>query len=109
MAINRFYTSGHAIQRFTNTVNAFGGYSQAWTTISTIDALINQASTSEIQKAEKLGYVATHKMYCSVDTVVNIDNRILSDGIVYRITSIPKNTVGRDNHYKIMLAQHNED
>jgi len=66
--------------------------------------LINQADSKTLELANKLNVICTHKLFCDVSEDLDYIDLIQdADGNNYKITSKPKNTVGRNHHFKIML------
>ena len=104
MSIENYYTNLATIQSKTEATNTFGAVTETWSDKSTINCLINQASSTEILQAQQINERVTNKMYCAYDTNINNKDRIVFNSQVYRIVSIPKNTVNRNHHLKIMLA-----
>jgi SPP1 family predicted phage head-tail adaptor len=101
--IQDYYTD-ISVSRVTSTPNAFGGHVDAWSTSSVIQGAINQNSSVEIMLAEQLGVKSTHKLYCDVTCDILPPDRVIdSDGKIYRVVSEPKNTMGINHHYKILL------
>jgi len=103
MAIENYYTNSAKIQRKAETLNAFGAVTESWSDVETIDCLINQATSSEILQAQQVNEEVSHKLFCDVSTDITNKDRIIFNDEVYRVVSVPKNTVNRNHHYKIML------
>lgn len=103
MAITDYYDNTATIQRKTSTNNSYGNIVESWSNVATISCLINQVSSNEQFEAGQLEKLATHKLFCEISTDIEIEDRVLFSGEYYRVVSIPKNTVNRDNHYKIFL------
>ena len=103
MAIENYYTNTAKIQRKTETLNAFGVVSEAWADVETISCLINQATSNEILQAQQVNEEVSHKLFCDVSTDITNKDRIIFNTKIYRVVSVPKNTVNRNHHYKIML------
>jgi SPP1 family predicted phage head-tail adaptor len=102
MAIERFYKPIVKLKK-TQVPNGRGGFIDTWVEDFTFQGLINQAGSSEIELANKLGISADHKLFCSVDTVIDHNDLVKKNGKYYRIVSEPKDTVERGHHYKILL------
>lgn len=103
MAIQDYYESG--VQRVIKIKvdNGRGGSTYEWLPDLTFYGLINQATSREVLMANKLGMEIDSKLFCDVNVVLDNDDLILFKGIYYRVKSVPKNTVHRDHHFKIML------
>jgi len=87
----------------TETLDATGGVVLSYVE-TTFQGLVNQADSKTLELANKLNVVCTHKLFCNVTEDLDYVDMIKdSDGNTYKITSKPKNTVGRNHHHKIML------
>lgn len=109
--INDYYRT-LTVQRKTSTPNGFGGQSETWSNHLTIQGLINQASSQEILAAAQHQNQIDSKLYTDVDQDIKVDDRIVDsiDGNkTYRIVSVPKDTVNRGHHWKIMLKRVDTD
>lgn len=104
MAIADYYYTIQ-IHTGTRTANGRGGFSTVWAMSSEFEGVINQASSREVEAAAKLDIKADYKLFCPVGTVLSNKKLLYYDGNYYRIVSEPKNTVGRDHHYKIFLKR----
>lgn len=104
MALKDFYKDAQ-VQRATTQDNGIGGKIETWTTLSNIKALINQASSSEIEMAKKKDVFVTHKMYCDTQTDIKYGDRVVFLGENYRVVSEPKDTVFIGHHLKVMLQK----
>ena len=103
MAIENYHSSTATIQRKNQTLNAYGAVSEAWADVETISCLINQATSREILQAQQINEEVSHKLFCDVSTDITNKDRISFNSEIYRVVSVPKNTVNRNHHYKIML------
>jgi hypothetical protein len=102
MAIERFY-GDLTLTQTTVTVNDYGVEVEAETT-TTIQGVINQAGSSEIEYANARNIDVDYKAYVEVTaTTLSIDKGDMIDN--YRVASKPKNTIGRDHHLKILLKE----
>lgn len=108
MAIEDYYKPIERLEN-TKTDNGRGGKTYAWVVKNTFQGLINQATSKEIEAANKLGIDGDHKLYCPVDTVLDYDDLIRRNGVYYRVVSDPKNTVERNHHFKIFLKKSSLD
>ena|GEM_PF-1763252 len=102
MAIEDYYVP-MIIKRVTTTDNGMGGYSEVWNNHLDILGLINQADSKEVALASQMDIKATHKLYTDAGQDITNKDRVLYKNEIYRITSLPKDTVNRGHHYKIML------
>lgn len=103
MTLNDYYGDLNLYTE-TSAPNGRGGFTKTWTPLNrSIQGLINQASTAESEMAAKLGITAAFNLYCDVGVVIDHENLIEKDGSYYRIVGKPKNTVGRNHHWKIPL------
>lgn len=111
MAIEDYYRP-LTVERSTLTPNGFGGFTDVWAVNGTIQGLINQASSQEILAAAQHQNVIDSKLFCDVGLDIKVDDRV-RDSIegqeVYRIVSVPKDTVNRGHHWKIMLQRVDTD
>lgn len=106
------YYRSLTVQRKTVTPNGFGGQSETWSNHLTIQGLINQASSAEILAAAQHQNVIDSKMYTDVGQDIKVDDRIIDSvesNLVYRIVSVPKDTVNRGHHWKTMLKRVDTD
>jgi head-tail adaptor len=108
MPITNYYSSIE-IHVKTATSNGRGGSTYAWAKSSTIQGLINQASSREIEAAAKLDIHADYKLYCGVSVALDSTKLLYYGGEYYRVVSKPKNTVNRNHHLKILLKQVSSD
>lgn len=107
MAIQDYYRP-LTVQRKTTTPNGFGGESETWANHLSIEGLINQASSKEIVAAAQHQEDIDSKLFTDVGLDIKKDDRVV-DSIegnkVYRIVSVPKDTVNQGHHWKIMLRR----
>lgn len=108
MPITDYYTTTEKLTK-TESANGRGGYTYAWATSLTFDALINQASSREVEMALKMGIEADYKMFYSVAVSLCREDRIKQSGVIYRVVSEPKNTVNRNHHHKVYLKRMDTD
>ncbi len=104
MAIQDFYEDIDKLIK-SGVSDGRGGTKYVLSTEKTLKGLINQATSNEIDMAGKKGIEATHKLYCDITEDLNNDDMLFQDGVYYRITSKPKNTVKRNHHLKIFLKE----
>lgn len=108
MAIENYYVTITKVVK-TKTTSPLGGKTEAQAASGTFRGVINQASSREADSAAKLGIIADYKLYCPVNTVLDNDDLIQYNGEKFRIVSKPKNTLGRDHHYKVLLKYVDDD
>lgn len=100
------------VQRKTTVSNGFGGQAETWADYIEIQGLINQASSDEILAAAQHQNQIDSKLYTAVGQDIKVDDRIVDSiegNLVYRIVSVPKDTVNRKHHWKIMLKRVDTD
>lgn len=109
MAISDFYTT-LTLESYSTTPNGMGGFSKTWSTKSTIQGLINNANSNEINIADQFNIKASHKLYTHTSyDISNIDRIKDASGLIYEIVSINKNTCNKNHHYKILLDYYGVD
>ena len=97
------YYSDLTLTKVTNTTNDYG-IEVAAETNTTIKGLINKASSKEIEIAMARNIDVDYKAYVEVTTTTqSITKNDLING--YRVVSDPKNTIGRNLHFKISLKE----
>ncbi len=102
MAIEDYY-GDITLTQVTTSENSYGAVVESETT-TTIQGLINQAGAGEIEYANARNIEVDHKAYVEVTaTTESIKKDDKLDG--YRVVTIPKNTVYRDHHLKILLKE----
>lgn len=102
MAIEDYYGPIEKLKN-SKTPNGRGGFTYVWVKDFDFQGLINQATSREIEMANKSGIEADYKLYCSVDTDIDNNDLLKKNDEYYRIVSKPKNTVNRNHHFKILL------
>ena len=109
MAISDFYYAVE-VWRGTPAVNVRGQTTTGTFTLnSTIQGVVNQASSNEVQEAAQWGVRMTHKLFCPVDSDIVATDQIRANGDIYRVIGDPKNTVKRNHHYRVMLEKRGVD
>lgn len=102
MAIENYYHDIAKVTQDAATEDGRGGKTYTWSE-SIFQGAINQASSREIEQANRLSIEADYKLYCSVNEDIN-NNDLVKDGTeYYRVVSKPKNTLKRNHHHKILL------
>lgn len=101
MAIEDYYTD---LTLEVATISESGYTTETTYSSSTIRGVINQAGTSEIEYASARQITVDYKAYVEVNaTTEAIKKNDKING--YRVTGTPKNTLGRNHHLKILLAE----
>ena len=111
MAIQDYYRT-LTTQRKTLVNNGFGGQEETWADNITIQGLINQASSNEILAAAQHQNIIDSKLFTDVDQDIKVDDRVrdsIDGNKIYRIVSVPKDTVNRGHHWKILLRRVDTD
>ena len=103
MAIQDFYFDV-TLRKITETPDSRGGVVLS-NTDSTFKGLVTQASSTELEIANKSQIEATHTLYCDVDVDIDVKDKIVDDGKIYQVVSEPLNTVKRNHHYKVLLKR----
>ena len=86
--INRFYTSGHKIQRVTITYGAYGGIVETWTDHLTVAGKKWALSGDKKLSADKETVFSTHKFATAIADIKDIDRYIDPDGSAYEIKAL---------------------
>jgi SPP1 family predicted phage head-tail adaptor len=100
--ISGYYTDDVVIQRKAQVSNGIGGFETTWNTHLTIKGKMRPLSGKEQLSADKMTVFATHKLYCALADITEMD-RVLFDGDIYEIKSTPKDVMNMHNHYEIDL------
>jgi hypothetical protein len=111
MAIEDYFYDIDVLSVLDKTPDMVGGLSGEYQKIDTIRGLINQKSGQQ----STIGGKSNEETWCNgyfeiTDDSTNYliaENRLLDDGKVYRIVPKKKNTVNRNNHYKVDLVYMN--
>jgi SPP1 family predicted phage head-tail adaptor len=100
--ISGFYTDDVVIQRSTTVPNGIGGFVTTWTDHLAIKGKMRPLSGKEQLSADKQTIFATHKLYCALADITEID-RVVFDGDIFEIKNIPQDVMNMHNHYEIDL------
>lgn len=112
MAISRFYDTLYYVPlTYTETAT---GKTRAYVDANKVSfqGVINQNSSTERDMAGKVGVQANYKLFCGVSVDFPADCIIYDGTHKYRVISddqIPKNTVNRNHHYRILLETINAE
>ena len=105
MSIQKFYTETIILlDKDTST----GGYwststGPAYSTAASIPAAVNLLSADEVSAYDKIGFDARYKAYTDVNTEVVEGRRCRWNGDTFDIIMVPKNTLQKNHHLKILL------
>lgn len=106
--ISDYYTQTAVILRYNAT--STGGYwstttGDVWDTVESISCAVNLLTGREAYYASKNDVLAEYKLYCDKTTNLTKDSRIRWDGDTYDVVEIPKNTLQKDHHYKVLMRK----
>ena len=105
--IERFYTTGHKILRYTETSSGFGGSTGAWATHLTVDGCLRPLSGDKRLSADKSTVYASHRFYTDVADIRESDRYQDPDGNNYIIKFIA-DPMSMGNHLQIDLELSHE-
>lgn len=100
--LKRHFTPGHTVLAPLKGTSAFGGKPVTWEPVLTFSALLRPLSGTETLSADKITYVLTHKLYCDVIAITNLNRYRDPQGNVYHIRFV-KNPMNFNSHYEIDL------
>jgi len=86
--IDRFYTSGHKIQRVTVTQDSYGGTVNAWADHLTVAGKLWELSGDQKLSADKETIFSTHEFATDIADIKGTDRYVDSDGNAYTIKAI---------------------
>lgn len=101
--ISDYYTETITLLSYSTSTGGYWSTGGSYTTATTITAAVNLLSGSERADYGKIGYDAQYKAYCDVSTEVYEGRRCVWGGDTYEIVEVPKNTLQKDHHLKILL------
>jgi head-tail adaptor len=91
MGIERFYTTGHKIQRFTAGIkDAYGATTGAWADSSTPTGKLWMLDGDERLSADKVTLFATHKFATATTDITEKDRYVDPSSNVYNIKAVAK-------------------
>lgn len=102
--IQDFYTSGHIIERYTETPGGFGGPEYTWTTHLAVDGRLRPLSGDKRLSADKETVFASHKFYTAVADIKETDRYKDPSGNIYTIKFI-SDPMSMGNHLEIDLEK----
>jgi SPP1 family predicted phage head-tail adaptor len=98
-----YYTDNIIIERIDKVMsNGIGGYVESWKTHLSINGKMRPLSGKEQLSADKQTVFATHKLYCAIADITEMD-RVVFNGDIFEIKNIPKDVMNMHNHYEIDL------
>ena len=98
------YYADLILKTLTVTTNEYGDIEKTYTE-STFKGLINQATSTEKALFNQYPADTIYKLFCDTSTLITRTS-IVSDGTNdYIVISVPKDTIGRGHHYKVMLQK----
>jgi SPP1 family predicted phage head-tail adaptor len=101
--IEDYYTDDVIIQRQEDAIpNGMGGFAVLWSTHLPIKGKMRPLSGTEQLSADKQTIFATHKLYCAIADITEMD-RVVFEGDIYEIKNIPKDVMNMHNHFEIDL------
>ena len=87
-SINRFYTSGHKIQRVTVTQDSYGGVVETWADHLTVAGKLWELSGDKKLSADKETIFSTHKFATAIADIKDTDRYVDPDGNAYEIKAL---------------------
>jgi SPP1 family predicted phage head-tail adaptor len=99
--MRKYYEPNIEIQRRTLTQNAFGEFVEVWGLHLTIDGRIRPLNGNERLSADKTTLFATHRLYCDVADITEVD-RVVYQGKIYNIKFV-SNVMNFNRHLQIDL------
>jgi hypothetical protein len=104
------YYKSVTVQRLTETINAFGAVTKTWNTIGTVQGLINKVGPKEYGLiANQYQVVNPYNFYTTIGANVKLGDKVVKDGVKYRVATHEKNTVERNHHLKFILERLDAD
>jgi len=90
--INRFYTSGHKIQRVAVTTDSYGGAVETWADHLTISGKKWALSGDKKLSADKETVFSTHKFATAIADIKETDRYVDPGGNAYEIKALATRT-----------------
>jgi head-tail adaptor len=108
MAIEDYYRDIEILQQV-GTTNQIGGRDKQWSVIETLRGAINCNSKYQTNSAGREGEQSQYKGYFEYSTksieYLQPEYRVKdTDGKIYTLNGIPKNTMAQNHHYKVELT-----
>ena len=103
-SINRFYTSGHKIQRVTVTQDSYGGVVETWADHLTVAGKLWELSGDKKLSADKETIFSTHKFATAIADIKDTDRYVDPDGNAYEIKALAtRKRVDSSGHMELDL------
>jgi hypothetical protein len=106
MAISDYYTETIILLNATTSTEGYmstGAGKPTYSTGVSIKAAVNLLDGNEILAYDKIGFDARYKAYCDVTTEVYEGRRARWSGDTFEIVALPKNTLQKNHHLRILL------
>jgi len=105
--ISDFYTQTAVILNYSTSTGDYWSTSTGghWDTEQSIKAAVNLLNSNERYIGDKNQLLADYKMYCAPTTILSQDSRVRWDGDTFDVVEIPKNTLQRDHHLRVLLRR----
>jgi head-tail adaptor len=108
MSIDKYFREIKILQQV-GTTNQIGGRDKQWNVIATLNGVINCNSKYQTNSAGREGEQSEYKGYFEYSDksteYLQPEYRLKdTDGKIYTINGIPKNTMNRNHHYKVELT-----
>ena len=101
--ISDFYTETLVLLDHSSSTGGYWSTGGGYTTDVSVSAAVNLMSGDERAQYGAIGYDARYKAYCDVSTDVYEGRRCRWGGDTFEIVGIPKNTLQKGHHLKILL------
>jgi len=105
MAISDYYTETLILLDHDTSTGGYWSTSTGaeYSIATSVKAAVNLLSADEVFQYDKLGFDARYKAYTDVSTEVYEGRRARWGGDTFEIVTVPKNTLQKGHHYKILL------
>ncbi len=105
MSIQDYYTETLILLDFDSSTGGYWSTSTGadYSTAASVKAAVNLLSADEVFQYDKLGFDARYKAYTDVSTEVYEGRRARWNGDTFEIVTVPKNTLQKDHHVRILL------
>ncbi len=90
--IERFFTTGHKIQRVTVSQDAYGGTTESWADHLTVTGKLWELSGDKRLSADKETIFSTHKFATAIADITETDQYLDPDGNAYDIKAVATRT-----------------
>lgn len=92
------------LQNFGTTRDEYGGENRTWTTYATVWAAIKYISGNEIDHADQVQGIATHKIMIRYDSRVTVKDRLVFNSRNFEIAAPPQNP-GEKKEFLILTCK----